>query len=60
MLQSSRPDFEAPARAAGASFLLKDSPTLLHDLRQFMIDHFGFGDFIFRLPDGARWRAPTI
>jgi CheY-like chemotaxis protein len=53
MLQSSRPDFEAPARAAGASFLLKDSPTLLHDLRQFMTDHFGFGDFIFRLPDGT-------
>src|SRR5207248_2693149 len=45
--------FEARARAAGASFLLKDSPTLLHDLRQFMIDHFGFGDFIFRMPGGA-------
>ena len=53
MLQSSRPDFEAAARAAGASFLLKDSPTLLHDLRRFMIDHFGFGDFIFRMPDGT-------
>jgi CheY-like chemotaxis protein len=53
MLQSSRPDSEALARSVGASFLLKDSPTLLHDLRQFMVDHFGFGDFIFRLPDGT-------
>jgi CheY-like chemotaxis protein len=53
MLQSSRPDSEALARSVGASFLLKDSPTLLHDLRQFMVDHFGFGDFIFRMPDGT-------
>jgi CheY-like chemotaxis protein len=53
MLQSSRPDNEALARSVGASFLLKDSPTLLHDLRRFMVDHFGFGDFIFRLPDGT-------
>jgi CheY-like chemotaxis protein len=53
MLQSSRRENEALARSVGASFLLKDSPTLLHDLRQFMVDHFGFGDFIFRMPDGA-------
>jgi CheY-like chemotaxis protein len=53
MLQSSRRQNEAVAQSVGASFLLKDSPTLLHDLRRFMIDHFGFGDFIFRTPDGA-------
>src|SRR5439155_23937577 len=53
MLQSSRPENEALARSVGASFLLKDSPTLLHDLQRFMVDHFGFGDFIFRLPDGT-------
>src|SRR5437763_8940890 len=53
MLQSSRPDNEGLARSVGASFLLKDSPTLLHDLRRFMVDHFGFGDFVFRLLDGA-------
>ena len=53
MLESSRPENDAVARSVGASFLLKDSPTLLHDLRRFMVDHFGFGDFIFRMPDGA-------
>jgi len=53
MLQSSRRENEALAQSVGASFLLKDSPTLLHDLRRFMVDHFGFGDFIFRTPDGA-------
>jgi CheY-like chemotaxis protein len=53
LLQSSRPENEALARAAGADFLLKGSPVLLHDLRQFMLANFGFGDFVFRLEDGA-------
>jgi len=52
MLQSSLPANEALARSVGASFLLKDSPTLLHQLRRFMIDNFGFGDFVFRTADG--------
>ena len=53
VLQSFRPENEALATAVGASFLLKGSPVLLHDLRRFMTEYFGFGDFIFRLPDGA-------
>ncbi len=53
MLQSGRPENEALARAVGASFLLKGSPTLLHQLRRFMSEYFGFGDFVFRQPDGA-------
>ena len=53
LLQSSRPDSEAVAREVGAEFLLKGSPTLLEDLRSFMLKSFGFGDFIFRLPDGT-------
>jgi CheY-like chemotaxis protein len=52
MLQSGRPENEQLARLAGASFLLKDSPVLLHDLREFMARGFGFGEFVFRLPDG--------
>lgn len=53
MLQSSLAENRALAETVGASFLLKESPTLLHDVRRFMADHFGFGDFIFRLPDGT-------
>ncbi len=53
MLQSGRPENEKLARQAGASFLLKDSPVLLQQLRDFMADGFGFGDFVFRLPDGT-------
>ncbi len=52
LLQSYLPDNEAKANAVGASFLIKDSPTLLHELRQFMIRYFSFGDFIFRTADG--------
>lgn len=52
MLQSGRQDNEALARSVEASFLLKGSPTLLHQLRRFMGDHFGFGDFVFRRPSG--------
>lgn len=52
MLQSSRAENQTPARDAGASFLLKGSPTLLQQLRRFMVDQLGFGDFVFRTPDG--------
>jgi CheY-like chemotaxis protein len=53
LLQSSNPDFEAKARAIGASFLQKGSPRLLHNLRKFMLDNFGFGDFVFRTTYGT-------
>jgi len=53
MLQSSKPQNEELARKAGASFLLKYSPVLLQQLREFMADGFGFGDFVFRMPDGT-------
>jgi CheY-like chemotaxis protein len=53
ILQSSRPENEVPAREVGADFLLKGSPTLLTDLRRVISEYFGFGDFVFRLPDGT-------
>ena len=52
LLHSSRPEHEASARALGADFLLKGSPLLLHELRRFITQYFGFGDFVFRLPGG--------
>ncbi len=53
LLQSSNKEHAEKAAEIGASFLLKSSPRLLHELREFMLDQFGFGDFIFRLPDGT-------
>jgi CheY-like chemotaxis protein len=51
VLQTSRTEFRPRALAAGYSFLRKRSPTLLKDLRRILTEHFGFGDFVFRLPD---------
>ena len=53
LLQSSNPAHAGGAAEVGATFLLKGSATLLADLRRFMIDYFGFGDFVFRRPTGA-------
>ncbi len=53
LLQSSNPDYMSKAQEVGASFLLKGSPMLLHHLRDFMLENFGFGDFVFQLPDGS-------
>ncbi|HTO93841.1 MAG TPA: PEP/pyruvate-binding domain-containing protein, partial [Bacteroidota bacterium] len=52
LLQSSNVEFAERAREIGVSFVQKGSPRLLHELREFMMQHFGFGDFIFRTPDG--------
>ncbi|HMD34095.1 MAG TPA: PEP/pyruvate-binding domain-containing protein, partial [Vicinamibacterales bacterium] len=52
MLQSTRAENQALARSVGAAFLQKGSSTLLQQLRQFMVDHLGFGDFVFRTADG--------
>ncbi len=52
LLQSGAPENEKKAHDVGAAFVEKNSPTLLNDLRIFMNDNFGFGDFVFRMPDG--------
>ncbi len=53
LLQSGNVDAAAKALEIGTAFLQKGSPTLLYDLTNFVMTHFGFGDFIFRMPDGA-------
>ncbi|MBI1805040.1 MAG: histidine kinase [Ignavibacteriae bacterium] len=52
LLQSYLVENQSKALALGASFVLKDSPTLLNEVRQFMLNNFGFGDFVFRTPNG--------
>lgn len=51
LLQSSDQNIKDNAFEVGASFLHKNSPRLLHDLREFMLNNFGFGDFVFQTPD---------
>ncbi len=53
VLQTSRTAFRERAFAEGYSFLQKRSPTLLGELRRLLTEQFGFGDFVFRLPDNT-------
>ncbi len=53
LLQSSQADHASMAKEIQASFLQKTSPTLLADLKKFLMTHFGFSDFIFKMPDGT-------
>jgi len=53
LLQSSDPSNEEFAHSIGAAFINKRSPKLLHELRDFVKIELGFGDFVFRRPDGS-------
>ena len=50
LLQSSDSENEKIARELNAGFINKYSKTLSIELRDFIIQHFGFGDFVFRNP----------
>jgi CheY-like chemotaxis protein len=52
LLQSSDPTNRQVALRLDVRFLHKKSPTLADDVRDFMLGNFGFGDFVFRMPDG--------
>jgi len=52
LIQSMDEEHRDRAAEVGADFLSKRSPTLYEELRKYIRDNFGFGDFVFRLPDG--------
>ncbi|MFC1550644.1 PEP/pyruvate-binding domain-containing protein [Candidatus Neomarinimicrobiota bacterium] len=52
ILQSSDLNRAKQAKEVNAYFLHKKSPTLLQDLREYMLRNFGFGDFVFRSKKG--------
>jgi len=53
LLQSSDDRNAEKAAECDAGFLNKRSPTLLNELSKFISRNFGFGAFVFRLPDGT-------
>ncbi len=53
LLFSNNPESEKEANECGASFMLKDSPMLINELRIFMNRYFSFGDFVFRTEAGV-------
>ena len=52
LLQSSARGMKEAADDLSVSFVEKGSVLLLHEVRRFMIDHLGFGDFVFKSQDG--------
>jgi hypothetical protein len=52
LLQSYHPEIEREAAGVGAAFALKASGSMLEEIKSFMTHSFGFGDFVFRTPDG--------
>jgi DNA-binding response OmpR family regulator len=52
LFQSTEEENRTEAHRMNAAFIDKNSPTLLADLREFMRSYLGFGDFLFRSPDG--------
>ena len=53
LLMSSQSDNRTRAEEIPAVFLDKHSPHFLAELHDFFLDHLGFGDFVFRMPDGT-------
>lgn len=53
LLLSSNPSNHKRAPKVSAAFLDKNSPNLLPEIHDFFLRHLGFGDFVFRLPDGT-------
>lgn len=47
---SARQEREQEILSLGSAFIAKTSPHLLSRMRQHLLDSFGFGDFIFRMP----------
>lgn len=52
LLQSEQMENAARAEEINVHFLNKNSSNLMHDLRTFILENYGFGAFIFRYPDG--------
>lgn len=60
LLTSSESANREKAADIPASFIDKNSPSLLAEVRAFIVDQLGFGDFVFRMPDGSEIdRAPN-
>lgn len=55
LLMSSEEDNRKKAEEIPAFFLDKTSPSIYAEMRSFLIRHLGFGDFIFRYPDGREF-----
>lgn len=51
LLQSSNIEQKEEVESKKAGFIYKHSKNLLNELKEYIVDNFGFGDFVFKLPD---------
>jgi DNA-binding NarL/FixJ family response regulator len=59
LLMSSEPSNADKAASIPSYFVDKNSSTLHADVHAFFMDHLGFGDFVFRMPDGKEISRAT-
>jgi len=59
LLQSTDPKNRKRAEELGAYFIHKESPTLMKDFDDFLLNRLGFGDFVFLLPTSKQKRGET-
>lgn len=52
LMESEETSNEAEAVRQNIHYLSKTSPHLLHDVREYILNHYGFGPFVFRDADG--------
>jgi response regulator RpfG family c-di-GMP phosphodiesterase len=55
LVQSSLPENRARSESIGAYFLDKNSLNLVEEFRHFLLNHLGFGDFVFLLPKDEKY-----
>jgi hypothetical protein len=60
LMQSSETKNQVKADELDAYFLNKNSPTLVQDFQHFLLNHLGFGDFVFLLPKGEKQSKKKI
>jgi hypothetical protein len=53
LLISNEPENRAAAEKLSVQFLDKNSPRLFDELHAYFLDYLGFGEFVFRRPDGT-------
>jgi CheY-like chemotaxis protein len=53
LMQSAQPENAARAAELGVAYADKNSDNLLRRIRVFVTENLGFGEFVFRLPDGT-------
>ena len=59
LLTSSEPGNAELARQIPALFVDKNTPSLQEKIKAFLVEHLGFGNFVFRMPDGSAFDQAT-